>query len=314
MIAVKDLMTSIGSEAAPDDPLSDVLALMRRNNHSCVVITESGRVSGLLTERDLIGLFLRSGQITNIDCPVADVMVRDPVCVSNEMSLLDALKLARAHKIRHLPVVDDQLQLVGMVTHTDMINVYVDILEKQVQLIDDNISLRAQSLQDPLLGIGNRRAMEGDLARVSASARRAGQTFAITLFDLDYFKPFNDHYGHVEGDEALKCVVNTMVANMRHGDSLYRYGGEELLLLMPNTDMDGAFQAAERIRDAVLQLALQHTQSPYGILTISGGLASETAMPLDQLIAAADRALYFAKYQGRNRIAFADPEVKSESR
>ncbi|MBE8718056.1 diguanylate cyclase [Cellvibrio polysaccharolyticus] len=302
MIAVRDLMTPIGSEASPDDLLGPVIETMRHNSHSCVVVSEAGRVVGLLTERDLIGVFMNVAGDA-VSRPVADAMVVNPLCVNANDSLLEALKLARTHKIRHLPVVDDNQLLVGMVTHTDMINVYVDILENQVQLIDDNMHLRAQSLEDPLLGIGNRRAMEGDLVRVAANTRRAGQRFAITLFDLDYFKAFNDHYGHVHGDKALKQVVNTMVESMRHGDSLYRYGGEELLLLMPNTDGSGAIQAAERVRESVIRLALQHVKSPHGILTVSGGIASEDFMTQDQLIAAADKALYFAKSLGRNRTA-----------
>jgi len=303
MIAVKDLMTPIGSEASPGDTLKDVVATMRRNNHSCVVVTEHGRVVGILTERDLVGLLADAPENPyGPDQRVKDVMVADPVCVNGHTSLLDALKLARANKIRHLPVLDDKQQLIGMVTHTDMINVYVDILEEQTQLINDNTALRAQSLEDPLLRIGNRRAMEGDLVKVAATARRTNQPFTIALIDLDYFKPFNDHYGHVDGDKALQAVVAAICSAMRVGDSLYRYGGEELLMLMPNTDLTGAYLAVERARDTVLNLSLPHEQSPYRVLTLSAGLASDEQLTLDQLIASADKALYMAKAQGRNRV------------
>src|SRR5690606_34684267 len=152
--------------------------------------------------------------------------------VPETSSLLDALKLARSNNVRHLPVVNDEGMLVGMVTHTDMINVYVDILDSQAELIDTNIQLRAQSREDPLLGTGNRRAMERALVRVAATAQRAAQPFALVLFDIDYFKAYNDHYGDVEGDICLKAVTQAIKSTMRHGDSLYRYGGEELLLLM----------------------------------------------------------------------------------
>lgn len=304
MIAVRDLMTAIGSQANVDDRLHDVVATMRRNNHSCVVITTLGRVNGILTERDLVGLLVQvlSGEAIDV-LPVSAFMTPDPVCVPETASLLEALKLARNHRLRHLPVIDSEGLLVGMVTHTDMINVYVDILEEQALLIDANTELRAQSREDPLLRIGNRRAMEYDLLKVAATAQRASQDYAIALFDIDYFKPFNDHYGHVDGDRALQAVVTAIKQAMRHGDSLYRYGGEELLLLMPNSDLDGAQFAAERARQAVQSLALPHTHSPYQVLTISGGLASAGELSLEQLIAAADRALYRAKALGRNRIA-----------
>lgn len=306
MIAVRDLMTAIGSEANADDLLHDVVATMRRNGHSCVVITHAGRASGILTERDLVGLLVQVLAGETVDTlPVSALMTPDPVCVSETASLLEALKLARNHHLRHLPVVNTEGLLVGMVTHTDMINVYVDILEEQALLIDANTELRAQSREDPLLRIGNRRAMEGDLLKVAASAQRANQDFTIALFDIDYFKPYNDHYGHVEGDHALQAVVTAIKQTMRHGDSLYRYGGEELLLLMPNSDLDGAQFATERARQAVQALALPHVHSPYQVLTISGGLASASHSSLEQLIASADRALYRAKAEGRNRIASA---------
>jgi diguanylate cyclase (GGDEF)-like protein len=302
MISVKDLMTPVRSQAAPDTPLVQVVTTMRSNKNSCVLITREGRVCGIVTERDLVGL-LALPETDPVSLRVSDVMTPDPVCVPETSSLLDALKLARSNNVRHLPVVNDEGMLVGMVTHTDMINVYVDILESQAELIDTNIQLRAQSREDPLLGIGNRRAMEGDLVKVAATAQRSVQPFALVLFDIDYFKAYNDHYGHVEGDICLKAVTQAIKSTMRHGDSLYRYGGEELLLLMSAADMEGASFAAERARRAVEELLLPHEESPFQRVTISGGIASSLQLTLDQLIGVADKALYQAKSQGRNRIA-----------
>lgn len=303
MTTVSDLMTSVGSSAREDDLLVDVVATMRANNHSCAVITADGLVKGILTERDLVTAYSRALQSGVIDSwTVSAIMTPDPVCVRQDASLFDALRLARAHHVRHLPVIDHQGYLVGMVTHTDMINLYVDILEQQSVLMDANTELRAQSREDPLLRIGNRRAMQTDMAKVSATAQRTRQAYAIALLDLDYFKPFNDHYGHVEGDHALQAVVSAIKNTMRQGDTLYRYGGEELLMLLPGSDIRDASHAAERARLAVQQLALTHDHSPYGILTLSGGIASTRASLADDLIAQADKALYRAKAEGRNRI------------
>jgi diguanylate cyclase (GGDEF)-like protein len=296
-------MTSVGSFATEDERLMDVVSTMRANNHSCAVITAHGAVKGILTERDLVIAFshvLRAGVVE--DVPVSAVMTPDPVCVSEDASLLDALTLARANRVRHLPVINNEGVLVGMVTHTDMVNLYVDILEEQSALIDANTELRAQSREDPLLQIGNRRAMESDMAKVAATAQRSRQCYAIALLDLDYFKPFNDHYGHVEGDHALQTVVSAIKNTMRQGDTLYRYGGEELLMLMPGSDITDASHAAERARQAVQHLDLLHQLSPYGSLTISGGIASARVSNTDELIALADKALYRAKAEGRNRI------------
>lgn len=296
-------MTSVGSLARDDDRLVEVVATMRANNHSCAVIAAGGVVKGILTERDLAAAFatvLQNGSLANLD--VASVMTHDPICVSEDASLFDALTLTRIHHVRHLPVIDRQGYLVGMVTHTDMINLYVDILEQQSALINANTELRAQSREDPLLLIGNRRAMEADMAKVAATALRTRQGYAIALLDLDYFKPFNDYYGHVEGDHALQAVVLAIKNTMRQGDTLYRYGGEELLMLLPGSDLSDASHAAERARQAVHMLQLAHQHSPYGSLTISGGIASTRNTDINELIALADKALYRAKAEGRNRI------------
>lgn len=307
MTTVSDLMTPVGSFAREEDLLVDVVTTMRANNHSCaVVVTDDGLVKGILTERDLVTAFsqaLHTGVIGNY--PVARVMTPDPVCVHQAAGLFEALHLARTHHVRHLPVVDHQGHLVGMVTHTDMINLYVDILEQQSALIDANIELQAQSREDPLLRIGNRRAMSADMGKVAATAQRSRQSYAVALLDLDYFKPFNDHYGHVEGDQALQVVVTAIKNTMRHSDTLYRYGGEELLMLLPGSDICDASHAAERARQAVQRLALTHEHSPYGILTLSGGIASARGVPADELVAQADKALYRAKAEGRNRICSA---------
>jgi diguanylate cyclase (GGDEF)-like protein len=301
MIAVQDLMTPIGSFANEGDSLADVVAMMRANNHSCVVIGDTEGVRGILTERNLAAVLaevLVAGDLVNF--PVSEVMTPDPVCVHHRASLLEALTLTRSHKLRHLPVINDARQLVGMITHTDMLNAYVSLLEHQTELISTNRELRAQSRQDPLLDIGNRRALEFDVKQVADLARRRRRPYAIVLFDVDLFKKYNDYYGHQAGDLALQQVADAIRHSMRQGDSLYRYGGEELLMLMPDTDQVGALQGADRARVAVESLALVHERSPGRVLTISAGVASGCEEDDAALIAAADKALYRAKADGLN--------------
>lgn len=303
MITVQNIMTPVETVVEVGDALSRTLALMQRHRHSCALVVDAGRVIGLLTERDLSDVLAQSLELGGLsDCAVGEVMTPEPQCLEEHASLLDALKLARDLHIRHFPVLGESGALVGIVTQTDMANAYIRILERQTELIQTNQTLERASLRDPLLAVRNRRAMDLDLSRVLAQAQSLGQSMAVGLLDLDRFKSYNDYYGHLAGDQALKSVAKAVEENLRQGDTLYRYGGEELLLLMPNTDLEGAWQGADRARQAVERLNIEHVVSPLGRLTLSGGVAAGCTVDADGLIAAADRAMYQAKSAGRNQV------------
>jgi diguanylate cyclase (GGDEF)-like protein len=159
--------------------------------------------------------------------------------------------------------------------------------------------------------------MEQDLGRAQARAIRNGRPFAVALFDIDHFKLYNDHYGHLAGDEALRRVANCFDSTTRAGESTYRYGGEEFLVLMVDCDLDGAVAAAERIRRSVSEAAVPHdarpTQPP--LVTLSGGVASWAQMStasMDDLLGRADEALFAAKAAGRNRVHVAPTSCHEE--
>ena len=126
------------------------------------------------------------------------------------------------------------------------------------------------------------------------------------MIDIDYFKNYNDHYGHQQGDECLETVARTISAHMkRPADLAARYGGEEFAVILPDTPAQAAHQLAEQIRDSVAARKIQHDESPYGIITLSAGVAGK--IPEDDkgweiLVKLADKALYQAKNAGRNRI------------
>ena len=169
-----------------------------------------------------------------------------------------------------------------------------------------NQELKRLSSLDGLTGIANRRHFDEVLMREWRRAMRNGEELAILMCDIDYFKAFNDSYGHQSGDECLRQVAHTLSLAMdRGGDLLARYGGEEFVAMLPGTTLNGASFVAEQMRLAVEELALPHPASPYGRITASFGVASAVAMPETDpknLVGAADLALYKAKHAGRNRI------------
>jgi two-component system, cell cycle response regulator len=127
------------------------------------------------------------------------------------------------------------------------------------------------------------------------------------LCDVDYFKLYNDHYGHLVGDEVLQKVAQTIADQCRSGDTAYRYGGEEFLIILPEQSQESAAAIANRLRRMVEDLRIPHeAKDPPGVVTISAGVANLSAganKNADDLLGEADTALYRAKLSGRNRIA-----------
>lgn len=168
--------------------------------------------------------------------------------------------------------------------------------------------LASLATTDGLTGLANRRAFDERLADEWARARRDGTQLSLLLIDVDHFKKFNDHYGHLAGDACLRALGRILSAQARRpADLAARYGGEEFAVLLPNTGPDGCAEVGEGIRQALQELAMLHGQNPPSrLVTASLGGASavptETTMDCSTLVAAADRALYAAKDGGRDRL------------
>ncbi len=320
---IASLMSTQLSCAAPGDSLKSVVASMATKRHSCMLIANDGVPVGIITERDIVQLLQRSTKQRDILQHTAAEWMSSPiVTLRDDESLFDALVVARAEKLRHLPVVDETGKLVGLVTQSNLAVAHLHLIEAQSELLEKairertldleatNKELRALSMEDGLLGIGNRRAMEVDLQHTHAAAQRHQHYYSVALLDVDYFKKYNDHYGHGAGDAALKTFADSVAANIRASDRVYRYGGEELLILLPNTDVDGATTFLQRQLKKLAELNIPHCESPYGILTASAGVASAFAgekcmQRWQDVVDEADKGLYRAKKESRNTVAIA---------
>jgi diguanylate cyclase (GGDEF)-like protein len=172
------------------------------------------------------------------------------------------------------------------------------------ELRDTNVQLSALASIDGLTGIANRRALDARFAQVWRWAIRVQAPVALLMIDLDHFKQFNDLYGHHAGDQCLQTVAGVLTGHARRPQDLVaRFGGEEFAVLLSHTTSDGARKLAEEIRAAVIELAINHQMSPWGLVTISIGCAAGTPSrggDLFDLLQLADRALYCAKETGRN--------------
>ena len=188
----------------------------------------------------------------------------------------------------------------------------IKLSERERELRSANRNLEALASIDSLSGLANRRSFD---ARLEAEWQRAAnlqRPIALMMIDVDHFKLFNDNYGHLEGDQCLRVIGETLAAALIHkADFAARYGGEEFVLLLPDTDLTAALAIAERLRTTVSTLAIGHGFAPCGHVTVSIGVAALTpGVGLDPqaLIETADAGLYAAKRNGRNRV-WADSQV-----
>jgi len=191
-----------------------------------------------------------------------------------------------------------------------LIGFMFDISERkktEEKLITLQKELEDLSFKDGLTGVANRRMFDSILEMEWANARRTSQPLSLILLDIDYFKQYNDHYGHIQGDECLKLVSKTLsAAATRPRDFIARFGGEEFVLVLPETDAGAAWAVAERCRSLLFKKQIPHEKSRIGnLLTVSLGVSTivpSGAEKLMDFVEETDRRLYLAKQQGRDCI------------
>jgi diguanylate cyclase (GGDEF)-like protein len=191
-----------------------------------------------------------------------------------------------------------------------LIGFMFDISERKAaeqKLVAMQKELESLSFKDGLTGVSNRRMFDSILDAEWVEARRMGQALSLILIDIDYFKQYNDCYGHIQGDTCLKQVAQVLAsAATRSRDGFARFGGEEFVLILPGTDAASALTVAERCRSLIFKAQIPHEASPVGqLLTISLGVG--TIIPARHqaaidFVQAVDRRLYLAKQRGRNCI------------
>ncbi len=186
-----------------------------------------------------------------------------------------------------------------------------ETMTEQIALAIANLqlreALRQESLRDPLTGLYNRRYLHEFLAQEFARSERSYCPIGLLMIDIDHFKSFNDHFGHSIGDFVLQNVAQAITSHVRPSDVTCRYGGEEMIVVMPNTNLEAAQGRAEQLRLAVSQLRTDFQDQQFGGVTVSIGVAihPDCGPDSDALLRAADNALYQAKNQGRNQVVLA---------
>ena len=300
--------------------------LIENMSDGVLVIDEQGRIVD--ANPAMLGI-LRETSTSFIGKKLSEVMrgwmdTDDPLWGNNETRTELRLRhdASRYMDLRMTPLYDHRERLNGRVI------VFRDITdrkraEREILLVNDRLhtqlveigilqnQLREQAIRDPLTDLFNRRYLDETLERELSRAEREGYPLCIMMMDIDHFKDVNDTYGHEAGDVVLRALADTVTAQSRHGDFACRYGGEEFVLVMPNIILGTAIERAQHLHRDIQQMNI-----PYGRFnlsaTISMGIAlyPEHGTTRDELLRAADQALYDAKRAGRNRVSVYEPETQ----
>jgi len=327
--------------AIADTPLAPILPVTVLLVDDQIMVGEAIR-RALVQERDVVYHFC-----PNPDDAVSEAQRLKPTVILQDLVLprVDGLTLVRAYRdtptLRDVPIIvlstkedpvtksaafaagandylvklPDAIELIARIRYhsrsylalRERDEAYRALHASQQQLLEMNLELRRLSNLDGLTGLANRRYFDEYLGAEWQRAMREQRDIALMMVDVDHFKRYNDTYGHLAGDGALKQVAQALQgAADRSTDLAARYGGEEFSLVMPNTSLGGARLIGEKLRRAVAALAVEHKASTTGdILSVSIGTATmvpQQGTTFTALVDAADRNLYAAKHQGRNQV------------
>ena len=270
---------------APESPAGDEGELLRTNGIQALQADLDREVESAIARNQEFGVLLE--------------VVLNELQQAGEIENLEDLRWTLIREVEKLREGHRKL-----VERMDATQEYLRMLEQDSrQLSDELIRTRLLSLTDELTGLSNRRAFLRRLEDEVARAKRYGFPLSLVLIDLDFFKEVNDRYGHAAGDEVLRVYARNILSIFRHHDLVARYGGEEFAVLLPNTDLEGARRALEKVQRRCRETRWQSNGDIHPVPTFSAGLAlykpGETPSAFMERV---DKALYRAKRLGRDRI------------
>lgn len=291
-----------------DYGMRDVLQEMDQADTDSVIVTEAGKPVGIVTSKDILSYFSNS---KDEDLPLSHYMSTPLQMLPADCSIGHALKFLQRRSFKRIVVARADGSVAGIVSEDELLSRtfsrwssrvkerFTEVEELAQALNEKNVVLTQMATKDALTGLTNRYLFEELFDKELARSRRYGRALSLVITDIDHFKSVNDTYGHNVGDNVLKELAALVEANIRKADTFARWGGEEFVLMLPDTTQEQAEIVAEKLRSRIETHAFEDISKAtcsFGVVLVS---------PEDTLagsIEKADRALYEAKAQGRNRV------------
>ncbi len=278
---VKELMVCNPIVCGLDTKVREAIKIMEDHHIGSVIVVEkfSRRPLNIITHKDIISAIYHSMLDNTVEELIELLQKRELITIREDEPVIEALRIFEEKGIEHLPVVNSEGFLVGIITGTDILK-----------------GLPRFALIDPLTGLENRRVL--DYLNYKLSVQRANGLYVLFV-DIDDFKRINDTYGHIFGDRVLREVARRILDSVRTYDNVIRYGGEEIIVVLHRVSEGEALKIAERIRERVSSLGFE--EYPEVRVSVSVGVAPYRES-LFKTIELADEAMYLAKKKGKNRV------------
>ncbi len=278
---VKDFMVRDPVTCGMDSTVREAISVMESHDISSVVVVDRStqKPVNILTHRDIISAIYH-GMLDSTVGELITLLRKDSlITIGEEEPIIEAVRIFEEKSIEHLPVVNAEGHLTGIVTGTDILR-----------------GLPKFAFIDPLTGLENRRFLDYIGSRLSVQKTRG---LYVLMIDIDDFKRINDTFGHLVGDRVLKSIADTILKSVRTYDNVIRFGGEEIVVILHRIKERSALEIAQRIRRAVESLRFE--KHPELRVTVSIGIAPFKES-LIETIKRADAAMYEAKRRGKNRV------------
>lgn len=301
---------------AEDDAVSRTILrrAVEKFGHECLAVEDGRKAWEIYQASPDIDLVVSDWMMPEIDGPELCRLIREEergnytyfifLTALGDKEHLQTGLAAGADDYLSKPLDRNDLQI-RLISADRVTSLHRKLAKQNSQLEEMNLRLFEQAREDPLTCLGNRLRLHEDLQDLKGRVDRYGHSFSAVLCDVDFFKRYNDRYGHLAGDEVLRRVSETISSQRRSGDTAYRYGGEEFLVMLPEQNLETAKIFAERLRETIEDLDILHqAREEPEVVTLSVGIAElspENPKSADTLLKEADQALYEAKKLGRNQ-------------